>query len=100
MWLLSKNQFVRALPLLLAGVECRKEKQVSERNAVGKMPLDLERRKGIERFAADDIDHFCNSIESCKEFNEPNTPNRKKVSYQRVSVSHLHFHQVRWARVQ
>lgn len=110
MWLLSKNQLVRALPLLLVGVQSQKENprwkaksgeiedttKFSEVNNAGKM--SIERRKGIERFAADDIDHFCDSIETCKNINPPNSPNRNKVSYQRTSVSD--FHQVRWARVQ
>lgn len=90
MWLLSKNQLVRALPLLLVGVQSQKENprwkaksgeikdttKFSEVNNAGKM--SIERRKGIERFAADDIDHFCDSIETCKNINPPNSPNRNK----------------------
>jgi len=63
MWLLSKNLFVRALPLFLAGVEGRKKNQIT---------------KGIERYNADDIDFFCDSIESCKELNQPGSANRNK----------------------
>ena len=88
MWLLSKNQLVRALPLF-ATVAARKENSnwqfgeiedtttVADTTTASPYPAG---RFSLERFAPDDIDHFCDSIESCIEFNPINSMNRAKVS--------------------
>ena len=86
MWLLSKNQLVRALPLF-AAVGARKENwefgEIEDTTTVAynttKAPIPAG-RFSLERFAPDDIDHFCDSIEACIEFNPPNSMNRAKVS--------------------
>ncbi|CAG5089060.1 Oidioi.mRNA.OKI2018_I69.PAR.g12070.t1.cds [Oikopleura dioica] len=103
MWLLSKNQLVRALPLF-AAVDARKENwefgEIEDTTTVAynatKAPIPAG-RFSLERFAPDDIDHFCDSIEACIAFNPPNSMNRAKCdgrvfSEEKGTISYSNYH--------